>query len=89
MLQSDTKSAFKEETNNKNPSATDPLSGKFLVADCKHSIIKNEKRHLTQLTLQKDSFTRVLEDENFDTFTEQRTDTENKDYDLNTIDEVL
>ena len=74
---------------NKSPGAIDPISGKFLVVDCKHSIIKNEKRHLTQLTLQKDSFKRVLEDENFDTFTEQRTDTENKDYDLNTIDEVL
>ena len=51
--------------------------------------IKNEKQHITQLTLQKDSFRRVLDDENFDTFTEQRTDTENKDYDLNTINEVL
>ena len=74
---------------NKSPGAVDPLSGKFLVVDCKHTIIKNEKNHLTQLTLQKDSFSRVLEDENFDTFTEQRTDTENKDYDLNLIDEVL
>ena len=74
---------------NKSPSAKDPLSGKFLVVDCKHTIVKNEKQHVTQLTLQKDSFTRILEDENFDTFTEQRTDTENKDYDLNTIDEVL
>ena len=74
---------------NKSPGAVDPLSGKFLVIDCKHTIIKNEKNHMTQLTLQKDSFTRVLDDENFDTFTEQRTDTENKDYDLNLIDEVL
>lgn len=74
---------------NKNPSAIDPLSGKYLIVDCKQTIVKNEKKHTTQLTLQKDSFTRVLEDENFDTFTEQRTDTENKDYDLNTIDEVL
>ena len=74
---------------NKSPGAIDPLSGKYLIVDCKQTIIKNEKQHITQLTLQKDSFRRVLDDENFDTFTEQRTDTENKDYDLNTIDEVL
>ena len=71
---------------NTNLSKTDSISGKYLICDCRHLIKKGEAVHTTHLTLRKDAFKRVLEDEIYDTFTEQRSEKDNVDYSIAEID---
>lgn len=67
--------------------ATDSISGKYLVCECRQLIRKDLTSHTTHLTLRKDAFKRVLADENFDTFTQQRAEKNNVDYSIAVIDE--
>ena len=74
---------------NKNAGAVDPISGRFLVHECRHLINKGKAVHTTHLRLHKDSFKRILDDETFDTFTEQRSAKDDNDYSIADLDAGL
>ena len=74
---------------NKNTGAVDPISGRFLVHECRHLINKGKAVHTTHLRLHKDSFKRILDDETFDTFTEQRSAKDDNDYSIADLDAGL